>query len=509
MKISICIVLMLAILCLTKTSSAQSNKEQARYLHVGDKAPELNPLKWIKGQPTSTFKNGQIYVVAFGATWCAPCAAAIPDLTAIAKNYQSNVTVMEIFVMEEQHRDPPNTKMPSYVLKVEKYVEKKGDKMQYMVAVDDAAGTIEKAWIEGAGKVGVPHIFIVDRNGLIAWMGSNPKAAEKVIIEMQKSNYAISSMVKRDSLINSFQEEYNPLQLMNKESLDRLLYFSHLSIYKSGQVGLPNYPFIENFRWAQDPDLKDRQGKIQVLGENLRRLYYMAYGDTLWNSPPQMYPPYSGIYPDTVKYPHQRRSYGNYWYRPILEVKDSSLFEANYTSPTNRFNYIVKVPFEKATSGFLQKIMQHDLKVCFGYEVLVIEKMMPCWELMVPEKNRKKLITKTPGNPYKRTVNSDGITKITNAQVRDIIFQLENRFGNSSLGNLIPHPGKQPPFIDATGIIGDIDYSYNEAFYTKLLEDKNIRDTFSDYKKWLEEIGFELKRSQRKMRVVVVRDPKS
>ena len=151
---------MLAILCLTKTSNAQSNKEQSKYLHVGDKAPELKPFKWIKGQPTSTFKNGQIYVVAFGATWCAPCAAAIPDLTAIAKNYQSDVTVMEVFVMEEQN-DPPNAKVPSYVLKVEKYVEKKGDKMQYTVAVDDAAGTIEKDWIDAAGKVGVPHIFII------------------------------------------------------------------------------------------------------------------------------------------------------------------------------------------------------------------------------------------------------------------------------------------------------------------------------------------------------------
>ncbi len=507
MKISICIVLMLAILCLTKTSNAQSNKEQSKYLHVGDKAPELKPFKWIKGQPTSTFKNGQIYVVAFGATWCAPCAAAIPDLTAIAKNYQSDVTVMEVFVMEEQN-DPPNAKVPSYVLKVEKYVEKKGDKMQYTVAVDDAAGTIEKDWIDAAGKVGVPHIFIIDRNGLIAWIGSNPKAAEKVIIEMLKSNYTISSMVKRDSLINSMQVEYNPLQLMDNESLDRLLYFSQVTIYKGNQVGIENYPFVENFRWAQDPELKERQGRIQVLGENLRRLYYMAYGDTLWNRPPQMYPPYSGIYPDTIKNPHQRRSYGKYWYRPILEVKDSSLFEANYTSPNNRFNYIVKVPLEKASSSFLQKIMQHALKVCFGYEVLVIEKMMPCWELTVPEKNMERLITKTKGKPYKRTVNQNGITYITNAKVRDIIFQLESRFGNSPLGNLTHHPDKQPPFFDATGITSDIDYSYNEAFYTKLLEEKNIRNTFPDYKKWLEEIGFELRQSERKMKVVVIRDPK-
>lgn len=505
MKYTISIILLGLAFCQMNPGNAQQSQQKTK-LSVGDAAPALRPLKWIKGPSVTNFVKGKIHLVSFGATWCAPCAAAIPDLTAIAKNYQSDITVMEFFVMEEQH-DPPNTKVPSYVSKVEKYVEKKGDKMQYSVAVDDAVGTIEKAWIHAAGKVGVPHIFIIDRNGLIAWIGSNPKAAEKVIIEMLKSSYTISSMVKRDSLINSLQVEYNPLQLMDKESIDRLLYFSHLSIYKNGQIGMPNYPFIENFQWAQDPEMKDRQGKIQVLGENLRRLYYIAYGDTLWNKPPQMYPPYSGIYPDTIKFPHQRRSYGKYWYRPILEVKDSSLFEANYTSPINRFNYIVKVPLEKSSSSFLQKIMQHDLKICFGYEVSVIEKMMPCWELTVPEKNMERLIAKTK-KPYKRTVNQNGITQITNAQVRDIIFQLENRFGDSPLGNLTHHPDKQPPFFDATGITGDIDYSYNEAFYTKLLEEKNIRDTFPDYKKWLEEIGFELKQSERKMKVVVIRDPK-
>lgn len=234
----------------------------------------------------------------------------------------------------------------------------------------------------------------------------------------------------------------------------------------------------------------------------------MAYGDTLWNRPPQMYPPYSGNYPDTIKNPHQRRSYGKFWYRPLLEMKDSALFEADYNSPQNRYNYILKIPLEKASSFNLQKVMQHDLQVCFGYEVSVVERMMPCWELRVAEENKRRLLTKYPGQPYKRTINENGRVQITNAQVRDIIFQLESRFGYSPLGNLKHHPDKQPPFFDSTGIIGGIDYAYDEAFATRLLEEKNIRDTFPDYKKWLEEIGFELKRSERKMKVVVIRDPK-
>ncbi|MDZ7650259.1 MAG: hypothetical protein U5K54_25735 [Cytophagales bacterium] len=99
-----------------------------------------------------------------------------------------------------------------------------------------------------------------------SWIGSNPKAAEKAMLEIRNANYNISSMMKRDSLISSLQEEYNPLRLMSPESINRLLYFSHLSVYKEGQVGIANYQFIENFRWAKDQEMIDRQGKIQMTG---------------------------------------------------------------------------------------------------------------------------------------------------------------------------------------------------------------------------------------------------
>jgi thiol-disulfide isomerase/thioredoxin len=504
MKYSLLIVLMLVILCTPMTVSAQADNQRVS-LNVGDRAPRLMPLKWIKGEPTDEFKKGHIYIVEFGATWCAPCAAAIPELTALARKYQGKVTVIGVFVME-YHNDPPGTKVPSYLKKVEKYVAKQGDKMQYNVAVDDPMDTMSNAWIKAAGKHGIPHTFVIDGDGKVAWIGSNPKALANVVQSVVSKKYAIGPMIERDRFVSSMKKEYNLLKLLNKEDRQGTLYFSHLSVYREGQTGIPNYPFVDNFLWAQRPEIADRQGKIQVLGETLRRLYYMAYGDTLWNRPPSMSPPDSGIYPDTVEFPHQKRCYGKYWYRPILEVSDSSFFEADYTSAKNRFNYVLSIPLEETSSMLLREIMQRDLETCFGYEVTVEERMMPYWKLTVSSEAKAKLQTRTPGAAYRIERDDNGTVHKTNAQVRDLIFQLEIKYGYSMRGNLVHHPDKQPPFIDATGITGKIDYSYDADLMKRLIRERKYMNNFEAYRKWLSQIGFNLERSYKKMKVVVIRD---
>ncbi|HYG19630.1 MAG TPA: hypothetical protein VD816_11910, partial [Ohtaekwangia sp.] len=139
-------------------------------------------------------------------------------------------------------------------------------------------------------------------------------------------------------------------------------YFSMLSPY-NGQTGTRTFPYVTSFWWADDEETKARQGKIEITGSSLRFLYYMAYSDTLWNEAHSMIPG-TGIYQDTIKHPHQKRSYGQYWYRPILEVRDSTMFETD-KSVQHRFNYTLKVPTEKATAMVLQGIMQKDLARCF------------------------------------------------------------------------------------------------------------------------------------------------
>ena len=305
---------------------------------------------------------------------------------------------------------------------------------------------------------------------------------------------------------SSLHHEYNPLQVVKDLGHgENTLCFSMLSAY-AGQTGTRTFPYVTSFSWATDEETKLRQGKVEVLGGSLRLLYYLAYGDTLWNRPLSRILG-AGVYPDTLEHPHQRRSYGKYWYRPILAVRDTSVFESHRKSVLHRFNYTLKMPTDKATACVLQSVMRKDLATCFGYEVSVEEKMMPCWRLIATEEGKENLKTKTPGQKYKSTQDAQGDYVHRNAEVRDIIFQLELRYGYSATENQFTYRAdRHPPFIDATGIEGEIDYTYNRAIIDKINDESKVRNTFDDYRRVLEGFGFRLERGYKKMKVVVIRD---
>src|SRR5258706_2732999 len=104
-------------------------------LKLGDKAPNLVPFRWLKGESINDFKKDKIYVIEFGATWCTPCAAAIPELSKIADRYRDEVAVVSVFVMEN-NREPANTINPKYVGNVTRYIQKREAEIRYHVAAD-------------------------------------------------------------------------------------------------------------------------------------------------------------------------------------------------------------------------------------------------------------------------------------------------------------------------------------------------------------------------------------
>jgi hypothetical protein len=38
-------------------------------LHIGDRAPAIEDVKWLKGTPARDFEKGKIYVIEFWASW--------------------------------------------------------------------------------------------------------------------------------------------------------------------------------------------------------------------------------------------------------------------------------------------------------------------------------------------------------------------------------------------------------------------------------------------------------
>ncbi|BDU78189.1 TlpA disulfide reductase family protein [Mesoterricola sediminis] len=142
-------------------------------LKEGDPAPAFTPGAWVKGEPVKALAPGKIYVMEFWATWCGPCKAAIPHLTALARQYAGKVTIIGVNVME--------TGKPEEVdRKVKAFVDGKGAEMDYLVCRDTPDGAMATKWLKAAGKEGIPATFIVDGKGRIVWTG-HPMALDPIL----------------------------------------------------------------------------------------------------------------------------------------------------------------------------------------------------------------------------------------------------------------------------------------------------------------------------------------
>lgn len=134
---------------------------------IGMKAPVLEGLEYVKGELID-FKSGKgnIYIIEFWATWCAPCKYAIPVLTRLQKEYK-NKQVRIIGISDEEK----STVVP--------FVDRMGTRMDYTIAVSQG-DAIHKKYLDTFGSKGIPRAFIVNQNNQIIWEG-NPMGGMKEV----------------------------------------------------------------------------------------------------------------------------------------------------------------------------------------------------------------------------------------------------------------------------------------------------------------------------------------
>ncbi|MFQ5463377.1 MAG: redoxin family protein [Phycisphaerae bacterium] len=137
---------------------------QARALDLGDPAPPLTISEWVQGDAVdlSRGKGKMVYLVEFWAVWCPPCKVSIPRLTALQKKYQKDLVIIGVTVPDDRGNNPAAIK---------KFCQSQGKSMDYTVAIDKHQAT-SNAYMRAANAMGIPFAFLVDRKGLIAWIGS-------------------------------------------------------------------------------------------------------------------------------------------------------------------------------------------------------------------------------------------------------------------------------------------------------------------------------------------------
>lgn len=175
--------------CTVKTKSKQSTS-----LNIGDVAPDLRVSEWIKGTPIQKFEKGKVYVLEFWATWCRPCLAGMPHLSALARKYKDKVNVIAIDIYESQLKPK---KSPA---QVRAFVDSIGNQMEFSVAIEDSNFTV-KDWIKNAEEKnsGIPRTFVIDGNGRLAWIGY-PSKLDGVLSQIVNNTWDVEKERTRRDL---------------------------------------------------------------------------------------------------------------------------------------------------------------------------------------------------------------------------------------------------------------------------------------------------------------------
>lgn len=175
---------------------------------LGDTAAPLEIAEWVKGDAVdlASAKGKKVIVVEFWATWCGPCRTSIPHLTQLQKKYADRGVVI-VGVTDEESS------------KVKPFVDQMGDKMDYTVAID-RAGATAAGYMQKYGINGIPHAFVVDKEGRIAWHGHPMSGLERVLDQLAANTFDLALEKKREGALKKLNEFFE--MAMKGESDEKL-----------------------------------------------------------------------------------------------------------------------------------------------------------------------------------------------------------------------------------------------------------------------------------------------
>ena len=167
-------------------------------LGVGDAAPPLSIVEWVKGDPVDLAKDvkKRFHVIEFWATWCPPCKMSVPLLTELQKKYKKDILIIGVTEPDAAGNSPRA---------IRDFVKSQGDKMDYSVAID--SGKTTQAYLAAAGADGIPHAFVVDKSGMIVWQGSPlDPALDTVLGDLVGGKFDLDSVKREQQVMKRFDE---------------------------------------------------------------------------------------------------------------------------------------------------------------------------------------------------------------------------------------------------------------------------------------------------------------
>jgi thiol-disulfide isomerase/thioredoxin len=297
-----------------------------------------------------------------------------------------------------------------------------------------------------------PYQVIIDPNGIVRAIG--------VEVNSEKLQNLIDG--KPTTLERAFRRD----QTNNRSDINTSLPFL---TYDNGG---PDTSFLYRSllaRWKPEngyPNMwQPTNGRIEMIGSSLENLFFQAY---------------VGRHPASIVYTDSM--YGRLYPRIELDLKDSSLFKRE-NSGLDQYCFSLVVPGKNITNEFFSEVLKKELQNYFGYDARFETKKASYWRLVATDEAKVKLLSKSKEVVFKQN-GYEGFAA-QNIPVKRLIGML------GSFNQL------SPPFIDETGIQGNIDITIDA-----LLAD------FKDFKRALNENGLDLVKGEKEMKVLVIRDSK-
>ncbi len=118
---------------------------------IGQTAPELNIEKYLQapeGEKSLSALKGNVVVLEFWATWCAPCVAEIPHLNQLSEEFRDKQVQFISITDEDEDVIAPFLKR---------------QEMKSWIGLDT-----DRSAFEAYGVRGIPRTFLIDQKGTIA-----------------------------------------------------------------------------------------------------------------------------------------------------------------------------------------------------------------------------------------------------------------------------------------------------------------------------------------------------
>lgn len=180
---------------------------------IGSPAPPIDVEHWIQDgngffEPVTKFKQDNVYVVEFWATWCGPCIASMPHLAELQNKYRGQ-DVQIISISDEKLET------------VEEFLKQKGPGDEektfaeitsaYSLTTDPDRSAFED-YMEKSGQKGIPTSFIVGKDNKIEWIGHPMRLDEPL-------EQVVSGDWDREKFKQEYQERKRYEEVMQRVSM--------------------------------------------------------------------------------------------------------------------------------------------------------------------------------------------------------------------------------------------------------------------------------------------------